>query len=281
MKNVVIWGTGQGGRRMLDLLCSDIRVVAFCDNNKKLQGTSIYGIPIVDEKLLLEINPDCIYIAILNNEACMLVKEQIEKLGVACKVIIITEFREQFDIRLSALRLASREINKHHIKGAVAELWVYQGEFAAEINRKFPDRKIYLFDTFEGFDERDIQIEKENQYSKLESGKFNNTSVDRVYNLLPYPSQAIFRKGYFPDTTCGLEENFALVSLDADLYKPMYEGLKFFYPRMNKGGYIILHDYNNSQFRGAGKAVVQFCKENDIFVVPLCDLHGSAIIVKT
>ena len=29
----------------------------------------------------------------------------------------------------------------------------------------FPDRKLFLFDTFEGFDERDIIIDKANSYS--------------------------------------------------------------------------------------------------------------------
>ncbi len=281
MKRVVIWGAGQGGRMMLNLLRADVNVVAFCDNNKKLQGTMICSIPVIDDKQLLKINPECIYIAILNCEVCVLVKEQIEKLGVKSKIVIINELRKQFDVRLAVLKLIAKEINKRNVSGSIAELGVYQGDFAMEMNRLFPKRKIFLFDTFEGFDDRDLQIERENQYSLLEKDKFNNTSADRVYRLLPYPGQAIFRKGYFPHTADGLEEKFALVSLDADLYQPMYEGLKFFYPRMNKGGYIILHDYNNSQFRGAGEAVGQFCKENNIFVVPLCDLHGSAVIVKT
>ena len=137
-----------------------------------------------------------------------------------------------------------------------------------------------MFDTFKGFDARDLQIETENQYSNIEQGKFNNTSVERVCRLLPYPDQAIFRQGYFPDTACDLKEKFALVSLDADLYLPMLEGLKFFYPRMAIGGYMILHDYDSSQFRGAGEAVRQYCGDNGIYVVPLCDLHGSAVIVK-
>jgi O-methyltransferase len=77
-----------------------------------------------------------------------------------------------------------------------------------------------------------------------------------------------------------MEETFAVVSLDADLYKPLYDGLLYFYPRMNRGGYIIIHDYNNSRFSGAKHAVRQFCEEQQVFVVPLSDLHGTAIIVK-
>lgn len=281
MKKVVIWGTGQGGQMIRNLLRSDMEVVAYCDNNIKLHGTMVDGIPVIDAHQLLQKNPDCIYIAILNKEACLQVKAQIEMLGINCKIIIITEFREQFDIRLATLKLIAKEVNERNINGAVAELGVYQGEFAAEINRLFPDRKIYLFDTFEGFDERDIQIEKENQFSYAETGKFNNTSINIVHSRLPYQNQAVFKKGYFPDTTLGLKLKFALVSLDADLYQPLYEGLKFFYPRMNSGGYIIIHDYNNTQFTGSKRAVKQFCEENHVFVAPLCDLHGTAIIIKS
>jgi len=280
VKKVVIWGTGQGGKMMRNLLRADIEVVAYGDNNTKLHGNMMDGIPIIGAEHLSAINPDCIYIAILNKEACIQVKAQLEKTGITSQIIVITEYREQFDLRLATLKLIAKEIYGHNIKGSVAELGVYQGEFATEINRLFPDQKIYLFDTFEGFDKRDIKIEKENKFSAAEVENFNNTCINTVLSKLPYPKQAVIKKGYFPDTGRGLDEQFALVSLDADLYQPLYEGLKFFYPRMNRGGYIIIHDYNNTQFTGANRAVKQFCKENNVLVVPICDLHGTAILIK-
>lgn len=42
------------------------------------------------------------------------------------------------------------------IEGSVAEAGVYQGNFSAVINKCFPTRKLYLFDTFEGFDSKEI-----------------------------------------------------------------------------------------------------------------------------
>lgn len=280
MNKVVIWGTGQGGRILKKLLRADMEVVAYCDNNIKMNNTMIDGIPVIEPQQLLEINPDCIYISMLNKDSCLQVKLQIEALNIFCKIIVITEYREQFDLRLATLRLIANEVNERKTMGAVAELGVYKGEFAAEINRLFPDRNIYLFDTFDGFDERDIIIEKENKFSYAEIGNFNNTCIDTVKNRLPYPTKSIIKKGYFPDTSHGISEQFALVSLDADLYQPLYEGVNFFYPRMNIGGYIIIHDYNNAQFIGAKMAVRRFCEENNVFVVPICDLHGTAVIIK-
>src|SRR5580700_1001732 len=65
--------------------------------------------------------------------------------------------KNYFDyIRLAALELISYEISKKKLVGNVAELGVYKGKFARYINQFFPDRSLYLLDTFEGFDNRDI-----------------------------------------------------------------------------------------------------------------------------
>jgi O-methyltransferase len=70
------------------------------------------------------------------------------------------------------------------------------------------------------------------------------------------------------------------VSIDADLYDPIYNGLKYFYPRLKQGGYIFIHDYNNDSYKGAKEAVRFFCKENNLPYFPLPDAAGSAIIAK-
>ena len=75
-------------------------------------------------------------------------------------------------------------------------------------------------------------------------------------------------------------EEFVFVSIDTDLYDPIYNGLLYFYPRLIKGGYIFVHDYNNDGYTGAKKAVQQFCKENQISFTPLPDSCGTAIIAK-
>jgi len=58
-------------------------------------------------------------------------------------------------IRLATLELISNQISKKNLSGNVAEVGVYKGKFAKYINQYFPSKKIYLFDTFEGFDEKD------------------------------------------------------------------------------------------------------------------------------
>ena len=182
-------------------------------------------------------------------------------------------------IRLSTLELLAYEINKNNLQGNVAELGVYKGKFARYINQYFPDRKLYLFDTFKGFSETDIRSEIQNTYSTGEQD-FSNTSVEKVLSIMPYPKQCVIKAGYFPDTAMGLDEEFVFVSIDTDLYEPIYKGLQYFYPRLKKGGYIFIHDYNNDGYKGAKQAVKKFCSENSLPYLPLPDSGGSAILMK-
>jgi len=181
-------------------------------------------------------------------------------------------------VRWSALELIAHEIYENNRMGAVAELGVFQGDFAKIINRAFPDRKLYLFDTFEGFSEKDIDVEKKMNVSS-ERHDFSNTSIDIVLKKMAYPENIIIKKGYFPETAEGLEETFVFVSLDADLYEPLYNGLKYFYPRLANGGYIMIHDYNNIEYTGAKEAVKQFSQETGIPYFPLPDNCGSVVFL--
>lgn len=46
---------------------------------------------------------------------------------------------------------------RKNISSSVAEAGVFRGEFAKYINQFFPDRKLYLYDTFEGFNASDMK----------------------------------------------------------------------------------------------------------------------------
>lgn len=190
-------------------------------------------------------------------------------------------------VRISTLELMGNRIKEAKIDGHVAEAGVFRGFFSSLINEMFPNKNLYLFDTFEGFDDRDMEndfrgtgmVTDKNGFAYRE---FKDTSVNLVLSNMPHPEKCIVKKGYFPDTTFEIDENikFALVSLDMDLYGPIYEGLKWFYPRMEKGGYILIHDYNNKSCIGVKEAVDQFCEENLLNFIPIADYCGSVVITK-
>jgi len=184
-------------------------------------------------------------------------------------------------IRASSLELIAREINERGIPGAVAEIGVFRGEFARLINIAFPERRLYLFDTFDGFPETDVNADIQRQYTEPHRQVFSDTSIRLVLSRMKFRDNCIIKRGVFPEsaTDC-TEKRFAFVSIDADLYNPIYEGLSFFYPKLSAGGYIFVHDYNNREYRGAKQAVRNFCAKQGISFFPLSDSSGSAIISK-
>lgn len=312
-KRISIFGAGQAGMMVRTWLPATQELLCFIDNNKEKQGKMLDGLPVLSLEEALQLQPEEIILAILNAEAEQLIRKQIEAAGFSGDCIRLESIRAIQDVRLSALRLHAREIEARKIPGDVAELGVYQGAFAAEINRLFPERRLWLFDTFEGFHARDLAIEAERTGVKAQRRSFADTTIDLVRSRLPHPEMARFVQGYFPESLKGLDfmkasENdvmqepvnaiaacshshtgqckecckpcFALVSLDPDLYEPTLEGLRYFYPRLAPGGRILIHDYTSCQFEGVKMAVDEYCRAHGLFVVPLMDLHGTAVLVK-
>lgn len=220
--------------------------------------------------------------SILTNKLLLenIIDEQPSRLG-EDEAIIARDY-----CRTGTLQLISREINHTGIKGSVAELGVYQGDFSRYINALFPDRTLYLFDTFEGFDVKEQENNIAEKYSSVQDIKnsdFSDTSIQRVVSNLPYPQNAVVKKGKFPDTVPQEDIKYAFVSIDCDLYDPIYAGLDYFYPQLNEGGYIMIHDYNMEKFmKGIHQAVERYEAKTGrrLHRVPIPDECGSLVISK-
>ena len=182
---------------------------------------------------------------------------------------------------------AKNIIEEYKVEGAVAEFGVFKGEFAEIINKYFSDRNLYLFDTFESFNKEELKKEVEKGFvSKYEADNldrvFSKTNIDIVMNRMEYKEKVKIFKGFFPQTAKNIDERFAFVSIDCDFYESMLEGLRYFYPRLNEGGYILLHDYNNKYIRGVKPAVREYEKELGINLnkFQLSDKCGTLVITK-
>ena len=179
-------------------------------------------------------------------------------------------------VRVRTLEAICRRLSD--VPGDSAELGVYRGAFARCINALLPERTLYLFDTFEGFDEAEASGEGEGF-----KAAHRNTNAERVLSLLPHPGRAILRPGLFPATAAGLEDKrFALVSLDADLEESTLAGLRFFYPRLSPGAYLLLHDWGSPKLPGVARALERYEAElgHALPAVPLADVNGTLVITK-
>lgn len=285
-EKIAIFGAGQAGLMASMWIPSSVDLLCFIDNDPKKQGTILRGFPVVSLDAALLMEPDTILLCVLNREAEKKIRTQIALSEFLGTCLSVGDLKEVQDIRLAALRLNAAEITSRRIEGDIAELGVYRGEFSMEMNRLLPDRTLWLFDTFSGFDPRDLKEESAISGKKNCHRDFSDTSIGEVREKLPFPRRAVFVRGYFPESLsaypCLKEEKqkFALVSLDPDLYRPTYEGLSYFYPRLSPGGRILIHDYTSFQFEGVRHAVECYCKEHGLYVMPLMDLHGTGVLIK-
>lgn len=300
----------------------NIDVIGFIDNNLNKHGENFYGKSIYSPNEIKSIKFDFLIVASeflqiyvdiikmnidLNKVIPVYINKLMDQIGYRNNFLkniigfqgnyIFTQkmaynkksFEDQYFkykdyFRYRTFELVADEIIKNKILGQIAEVGVYKGDFAKILNLKFPNRLLYLFDTFEGFSEVDEKYDIKNGFLNkqfLNECDFKDTSVDAVINKMRYKENIVIKKGYFPKTAYGLEESFAFVSIDVDLYKPIYDALEYFYKRLNIGGYIFIHDYNNKDFFGVKRAIELFeGKYGKLKKVPISDQGGTVIMVK-
>lgn len=178
-------------------------------------------------------------------------------------------------VRDLSVAMALETVKQQKLPGDMAELGVYQGRMALLYHRICPEKRLYLFDTFEGFPKEDLEAAVDD--------RFADADFEFVKGQFAGAPTVILKKGYFPETTTGLEDcRFCFVMLDADLYKPTMAGLEFFYPRMVAGGYVFAHDYTSYESNLAvSRAVDQFLSDKPEKVIHLPDEWGSVVFRKT
>lgn len=177
-------------------------------------------------------------------------------------------------IRYGTLLLSFGQISKDGIAGSLAECGVYKGTLSKFIHKMLPERKLFLFDTFDGFDRRDSESHNDE--------RFRDTSEQSVLRYMGNADNVIVRKGYFPETAVGLEkERFAFIMIDFDKYSPTLAALKVFYPLVNPGGFIFIHDYSSPESDWAcSRALDEFLSDKPEKPILIPDAWGTALLRK-
>ena len=182
-------------------------------------------------------------------------------------------------VRYYSLIMNIKQILRENIQGDFAELGVYLGNSAAVLAHfaASSNRLVFLFDTFEGFDKKDlVDVDAQKPLG------FQNTSLDRVRENVRHEEACIYVKGHFPGsiTQQASDRVYAFVHIDCDLYNPMRDALQFFYRRLSPGGALFLHDYSSVYWAGAHKAIDEFCSASGERAILLPDKSGTAVIRK-
>ena len=278
MKKVIIYCCTGNAEHVTYLLNeTEYQVVGYSDSNPEIWGKEFYGGVVYPPAEIKQLDFDLLIISIAEH-GDVIKKALLEEYGVPENKIRIFQLIDKGvwleDERVAMLRKCVAMLKDRNVQGNMAELGVYRGEFAKLLNRYFPEKKLYLFDTFQGFDATRDKVDA------CDVNNFKDTSIEVVLSKMVAPEKCVIRKGYFPDTVHGLEDQFCLVSLDADLYNPILAGLEYFYPRLAKGGYIFVHDFGSYHYTGVKQAVYEYCEREGAAIIPILDRNSSVIISK-
>lgn len=177
------------------------------------------------------------------------------------------------------------------IEGVLIECGVAAGSQIAMMQKVLvennEDRKILGFDSFEGIPyatNKDIQqpgigdIDKDKYGMLVTTGVSAHTKGSVLQNFQRYelPIENLYLiEGWFENTVEPASkeiDKIALLRLDGDLYRSTQVCMKHLFPKLVKGGVLIIDDY---QLKGCADAIHEFIKPSK-----LKHIHGIAYYIK-
>lgn len=178
---------------------------------------------------------------------------------------------------------AASYISSNAIPGAIIECGVWKGGSIKSILLRLKqlndmERDVYLFDTFTGMTEPSsldlsyVGNSANEQYQQLNRGKI----VEWCYAPKEYVNQSVLASAYpeyrihlvvgdVKDTIpqwCENIERISILRLDTDWYESTKTEMEYFYPKLVKGGVLIIDDYGHWQ--GARQAIDEYFTTHNI-----------------
>lgn len=171
----------------------------------------------------------------------------------------------------------------NNIQGDIFECGVFKGTalarfamFQDRFGRKY-NKKIVAFDTFRKFPKSSLEADKRyikkftneagessisvGQMVKVMKKKKLNDIVELVPGNITKTVPEYIRKNP--------RQKISLLNLDVDIYDPSKIILEYLYPRISKGGILVLDEYGS--FPGETKAIDDFFNKNPrIEYLPFC-----------
>jgi O-methyltransferase len=187
-------------------------------------------------------------------------------------------YKENFDTILQHKDTIS------NLEGDIVECGCWRGGFSIFLSKLFNNKKIWVFDSFEGFQELS---DAKYSYAKTERHipSFTHNQIGQIgvpyeitltnfkdYGLEDDINSERIRiiKGFVRDTTKNIDlEKISLLRIDVDSYSAVLEVLYNMYPKVVDGGYIIFDD---SGLRETFDAMTNFFTKHSL---PLSVIHPN------
>ena len=135
-------------------------------------------------------------------------------------------------------------------------------------------RRFYLFDTYSGLVDDLVSSEDKAAYKNVYTDTY-----EFVRNTFRNWHNVVIVKGIVPDSLGTVSiDRLAYLSIDMNCAKPEAEALRYFWPKLVKGGVIILDDYGFSGHESQKQAADQFAASVGVMVLSLPT--GQGVLIK-
>tara|TARA_R110000868_G_scaffold52950_2_gene166641 strand:- start:870 stop:1658 length:789 start_codon:yes stop_codon:yes gene_type:complete len=194
----------------------------------------------------------------------------------------VSEFTLTNRERIVSLIRAVKHVETYNIEGDIVECGVWKGGSmmaALKSLKKLKSfkRHVYLYDTFEGMSKptdldksirgesaTDAYSKKDEVWDRIECF----STLDEVksnISKINYPENNIhYIKGKVEDTIPNdtIPKKIAILRLDTDWYESTLHEMEYLFPKLVKGGIIIIDDYGHWQ--GCKLAIDEYVQKNKI-----------------
>jgi len=156
----------------------------------------------------------------------------------------------------------------NNVEGSVVECGIGKGRsflyLSFLIDKEGKKRKIWGFDSFEGFPEPD---KEDSSVRNPKKGEWSDTSISYIKKILKNAgikkefilNNTMLVKGFFNKSLKEYSDGkIALLHIDVDLYQSYMDVLNKLFPLVAKGGVVLFDEYGEDNWPGAKKAVDEF-----------------------
>lgn len=168
------------------------------------------------------------------------------------------------------------------VSGDIVEFGCYIGTtsvFLAKHIDSWQDKKLWLFDSFEGLPEKSSQ-DRSSLGDLFKKGELLATKKQLILNLKKcnltnFPK---IKKGWFNELVeSDIPDKISFAFLDGDYYDSIMSPLRLIWDRLEDGAVIVVDDYGNPALPGAKIAVDEWCEK---YGLKLTHKHSLAIFQK-
>ncbi len=152
------------------------------------------------------------------------------------------------------------------LPGDVVEFGCYQGDSSVIFQRILEEnkasKKLWLYDSFAGLPKKS-EFDASSAGENFQEGELPASKAELIRRFKKINLRVpIIRKAFFEELSeADLPEAISFGFLDGDFYQSIRTSLELSAPRMEKGGILVVHDYNNPELPGPARAVEEFLKK--------------------